>query len=131
MPTGANKSQVFTHQRRLQTLGQAAAQMVGTPQSFYLVVDGGRLMGLVSRADLVAGLRHLGPDARVAQQMTRDIPRLRPDDALVAARDHLARQSRYLAVVVEDGRVVGTLSQGDLNRLDDLLKVYPSLLPRE
>ena len=114
----------------LQTLGQIAEQMANSAQSFYLVVDAGRLVGVLSRGDVLAGLRRYGPSARVNQQMTRDILRLGPEDALTAARDRLAQNNTWLAVVIAEGQVVGTLSQGDLNRLNDLLNAYPAVFPR-
>jgi Zn-dependent protease/CBS domain-containing protein len=114
----------------LETLDQIAQQMANSAQSFYLVVDGGRLVGVLSRGDVLAGLRRHGPTARVNQQMTRDILRLGPDDPLTVARDRLAQNNTWLAVVVSDGQVIGTLSQGDLNRLNDLLNAYPAVLPR-
>jgi CBS domain-containing protein len=115
----------------LQTLAQAAEQMIGSSQSVYLVVDGGKLMGVLSRGDVLAGLRKAGPATRVGQQMTRDILRLSPNESLAGAYDKLLQNNVWLAIVVEDGQVVGTLSQSDLSRLGDLLKAHPGLLAQE
>lgn len=114
----------------LQTLGQAAEQIVGSAQSVFLVVDGGQAMGILSRGDLLAGLRKHGAASRVSQQMTRDVLRLGPGESLSTARDQLIQKNAWVALVVDDGQVVGTLSHSDLNRLGDLLQAYPALLPR-
>jgi Zn-dependent protease/CBS domain-containing protein len=114
----------------LQTLGQAAALMANSSQAFFLVLDGGQLVGILSRGDILDGLRRHGPDARVMQQMTRDISRLSTEEPLADARERLAQSDSWVAVVVQGGDVIGTLSQGDLNRVADLVQAYPGALPR-
>lgn len=62
--------------------------------------------------------------------MTRDVVRLQADEPLISACDRLIQSRVWVGLVVENGEVVGTLSQGDLTRLADLLKACPGLLPR-
>lgn len=114
----------------LQTLGAAAAQAATSAQTAYLVVDGGRLVGLLLRRDLLSGMRRAGPEARVGQYMQRDVLQLRPNDLLSDAQSRLAELSRMAAVVVDNGRVVGLLSQADLMRLIEMLNAHPEALQR-
>ncbi|MDQ1300734.1 MAG: Zinc metalloprotease [Chloroflexota bacterium] len=115
----------------LQTLGDAAIQGLLSPQTTFLVVDGGRLAGLLPRAELLGALRKAGPAARVGQWMRRDIWRLAPADSLAEVSERLWHAgSAAAAVVIEAGQVVGTLSRADLARLTEALSAYPAMLPR-
>ncbi len=114
----------------LETFGQVADAMRQSPQPFYLVVDAGRLLGLLSRGDALDSLRRLGPDARIAQQFNRDLLVLKPDDTLVSARERLVQRKSAFAVVADRGSVLGLLTPGDIVRFVDLLKAYPALRER-
>jgi Zn-dependent protease/CBS domain-containing protein len=103
----------------LQTLGEVVAQIAAASQSAYVVVDGGRLVGLVTRAELLQALRRAGPAARVGQHLPRELVQLTPDDPLPVAQERL--QVRRAAVVVEDGRAVGLLTLGALGRVAEAL----------
>lgn len=79
--------------------------------------DGKRLIGVVTDRDIA--MRHVaeghGPDCRVEEAMSRkDLAIVGPDDDV----DNVMRQMRQHQVrrvpVVEDGRLVGIISQADL-----------------
>lgn len=99
----------------LQTLGEAVTQVAPAAQSAFVVVDAGRLVGLVTRAELLMYLRKAGPHARLSQHVPRELPVLAPDDPLLTAQEKL--QLRPAAVVVEDGRAIGLLTLGALGRV--------------
>jgi stage IV sporulation protein FB len=109
----------------LQTLGEAVALAAASSQAVYLVVDGGRLVGVVGRGDLLAAVHRAGPAARVLQHMSREIPQLRPDDLLTEV------DRARVAVVVQEGQVVGTLAPSDLARLAQALDAWPGAAGRE
>ena len=81
------------------------------------VLDGDTVVGVISERDVIYGLAHEGPsvlDKRVDQVMTAP--------AVTVTRDHTAlnalalitrRRIRHLPVV-EDGRLIGIVSIGDL-----------------
>ena len=81
------------------------------------VVDGGRLVGIVSERDVVRRLHAGGAsllDDRVADIMTADITTCAPGDLVTdLARVMTAGRFRHLPVV-EDGELVGIVSIGDL-----------------
>jgi len=114
----------------LQTIGEVAACAAASPQTTFLVLDGGRLAGLLTRSDLLSALSKPGPTTRVGQRMHREIPQFAPDDPLAEAGDRLS-QGQGAAIVVEAGQVIGTLSRPDLHRLTEALRVHPEVLPRE
>jgi Zn-dependent protease/CBS domain-containing protein len=113
-----------------QTIGDVAAQMAATPQTTFLVIDGGRLAGLLTRHDLLSALSKTGPATRAGQRMHPEIPQFDPDDPLAEAGDRLS-QGPGAAIVVEAGQVIGTLSRPDLQRLTEALRVHPEVLPRQ
>ena len=56
-------------------IDEAVDTLLRTSQSEFPVVDAdGRLVGVLSRADMIRALKERGPDARIADAMTRDVP---------------------------------------------------------
>lgn len=91
------------------------------------VIDGGRLVGIVSERDVVRHLHSGGPkllNRRVAEIMTTDVSTCDPaDDVQALARVMTERRFRHLPVVV-DGRLRGIVSIGDLVKARiDMLEV--------
>jgi len=86
-----------------------------------VVDDGGRLVGIVSEADLIrdplAG--RPGPRPRtVAATMTTDVLTLQPDAALSDLARALSEGGLRVVPIVDDGRrLLGVVSRGDLLRL--------------
>jgi CBS domain-containing protein len=115
----------------LETLGTAAGRLAALPQGVYLVVDAGKLIGILSRHDLLAALRKAGPAARVGQHYTQAFIRLAPGDTLVDADEKLAQAQPPFGIVIENGQAVGLLGRGDIARLAETLESYPAALPRE
>jgi CBS domain-containing protein len=81
------------------------------------VVDAGNLIGIVSERDVVRSLHSGGAgllDARVADIMTAGVTTCAPSDFVAdLARVMTAGRFRHLPVV-EDGKLVGIVSIGDL-----------------
>lgn len=113
----------------LQTLGEALAQAATSPQSAYLVVEGGRLVGVITRDELVIATRRAGAAARLGNHVPRETSTIAPDTLLTDARERL--QARPAAVVVDHGQAVGLLSVADLARVAEIAGVYRQALPRD
>lgn len=81
------------------------------------VVDGDRLVGIVSERDVVRRLHQQGGsllNARVADVMTSDVVTCSPEDGVGdLARVMTERRVRHLPVIV-DGALAGIVSIGDL-----------------
>jgi CBS domain-containing protein len=82
-----------------------------------VVDDGGALVGIVVERDLlVAAMRYLQSRVEVADVMTRGVVTVGPDADLVdVARTMLERRIGGLPVV-EDGRLVGIVTESDIFR---------------
>jgi CBS domain-containing protein len=82
------------------------------------VVDGDRLVGIVTDRDIVVRAIAKGKDPRgmpAAEVSSRDLVTVNPDDDLSDALKLMAQyQVRRLAVTAEDDRLVGVVSQADV-----------------
>jgi CBS domain-containing protein len=82
------------------------------------IVDGDRLVGIVTDRDIVVRAIAKGKDPRgmpAAEVSSRELVTVTPDDDLSDALELMARhQVRRLAVTAEDDRLVGVVSQADV-----------------
>jgi Zn-dependent protease len=110
------------------SLGQAAAQAAAAPQPAYLVVDGSKLVGVLARGDLLTAVRKVGPAAAITPYLLRGTLLLKPEDTLDRALERILQGRTGFALVVEDGQVIGTISQPDLLHLAEILSAHPGAL---
>ena len=83
--------------------------LAGSQQEFP-VVENGKPIGLVTRADLFTALTQYGPLGFVSQAMRRDFASIETSDPLTAAAEKLQTgQARSLAVL-RDGQLAGLLT---------------------
>jgi CBS domain-containing protein len=84
------------------------------------VVEGGRLVGLVTDRDLVVRVLAEGKDpqtTRVGEIASRELVTVSPDEDLDQALKLLAQHQVRRLPVVEGDRVVGIVAQADIARL--------------
>jgi CBS domain-containing protein len=113
--------QVMTHDPRTvspdDTVLDAARQMREGDVGDVLVVDGGKLAGILTDRDIVVRAVADGrdpSDVRVGDIRTEGVATLTPDQPLKDAIRLMRDQDVRRAPVVQDGRPVGILSLGDL-----------------
>jgi Zn-dependent protease len=108
------------------TLGQAADLLLaGSQQDFPVVSSDGRaLQGLLTRADLMAGLARGGREAPVADCMKAEIPSVDADSALSEAIPRLRAGDGPCLQVVDRGRPAGLLT---LENVGEYLMVRAAL----
>ena len=87
--------------------------------------DGTTVEGVISERDVVRALAHHGQrvlDMKVADVMARRVPVCSPDDAIVDVMAQMTRTRNRHVPVVQEGRLYGLVSIGDLlkNRLEEL-----------
>ncbi len=121
---GAKVGDVMTTRPRAVTpqtpLNEVAELMRSDDVGSVPVVEGDRLVGIVTDRDIVVRAIAQGKDPRgmpASEVSTRELVTVGPDDDLSDALDLMARhQVRRLAVTGEDERLVGVVSQADVAR---------------
>ena len=104
------------------TLQAVAAKMDSGDYGSVPVIDGGRLVGVVTDRDIAvrAVARGLGPDTEVGEVMTPDPVCVRLDsDVEDAAEIMQEEQIRRLFVTDDDDRLVGVIALADVALEDD------------
>jgi CBS domain-containing protein len=98
---------------------EAAMRMSGRNIGSLVVVDDGRLVGVITERDLMRGVLAQGREpagTRVEEVMTSEIVCCRLHTTLEEASGVMKnRRLRHLPVVGEDGEMQGLISIGDLN----------------
>ncbi len=87
--------------------------------------DGKTLAGMISERDILRGFADYGPELlerRVAEVMTREVITCAPQDSVKRVMTLMTRSRVRHLPVVEDGRLCGIVSIGDVvkNRLEEL-----------
>jgi CBS domain-containing protein len=105
-----------------QTAREAAGFMLSADAGAIPVIEGGRLIGMITDRDIaVRGVAEgHGPDTPVRELMTNDIVAARMDDDIddIAARMSEA-QVRRLPVIDDQQKLCGIVSLGDLSQQGD------------
>ncbi|MDB5312812.1 MAG: Zinc metalloprotease [Gemmataceae bacterium] len=83
-------------------------------QQDFPVVENGRLVGVLTRDDLVTGLGRYGPAGRVGDVMHREFITADPREMLQTAFVRLQEHGCHTLPVVEDGRLVGLVTADNL-----------------
>ena len=96
-------------------LARAVDYVLAGFQEDFPVVDGGRLAGVLTRADLLRALAKRGTEARVEDVMQRDFETADPRDMLETVMERLQR--RRMLPVLQNGRLVGLLTPANLGEL--------------
>ena len=92
--------------------------------------EDGALVGLLTEADLLKGLRAEGRRPAVSRYMRGSFPTAAPEEPLFSAQVRMAEQRvRAMPIVDKNGRLVGLLSAADVNEAYRLLSAEPKLAP--
>lgn len=108
------KMLLAVHRMRLQNVGALVVSR-----------DGMQVEGVLSERDIVRGLTRFGADLLemgVAAIMSRGVPVCSPEDSINAVMAQMTRTRNRHVPVVEDGRLCGIVSVGDVvkHRLQEM-----------
>jgi CBS domain-containing protein len=114
------------------TLERAVELTLSTAQVDFPVLqaEDGALVGLLTEADLLKGLRAEGGPSLVSRFMRTQFPTATPSDPLFNAQQRMA-ENRVQAMPVLDrsGHMAGLLTAADVNEAYRLLSASPELAP--
>lgn len=99
------------------TLDDALRALLAGSQPDFPVVENGKTVGVLSRADLLQGLAARGPAASVGEVMRPDAIIVDENDPLVGALDKMRETNSPLLVVERGGVVVGLVTQENVGEL--------------
>jgi CBS domain-containing protein len=102
----------------------AVERLISGSQQEFPVVDGGRAVGMLTRADLLKGLQSSGTDAPVGAAMTPLTETLDPSEPLEIALRRMRERGLAAMVVASAGRPIGLLT---LENVSELLLVRGAL----
>jgi CBS domain-containing protein len=111
---------MITHFRALHPedpLTAALAHAIAGFQQDFPVVEDGRLLGVLTRHDLLAALAQHGADARVGDVMQTQFVTVDARDMLQSALARLETHGPHTLPVVRDGRLVGLVTADNLAEL--------------
>jgi CBS domain-containing protein len=105
---------VAVHRMRMQNVGALVVSR-----------DGSKVEGLLSERDVVRGLTRHGAgllEMGVVAVMSRNVPTCSPEDPLSSVMAQMTRSRNRHVPVVDDGRLCGIVSVGDVvkHRLEEL-----------
>jgi stage IV sporulation protein FB len=105
---------------------EAVETLLHTSQTEFPVVDeAGRPVGLLGRTDLIRALKQRGPDARVSDAMTPNVPTLSNRTSLEDAFRLLQEKSvPAIAIVDAAGRLLGIVTSASVG---EMLMVHEAL----
>jgi CBS domain-containing protein len=103
------------------TIRDAANLLLATSQHDFPVVLGEQVIGLLGRTALLRGMAVDGPDAYVAGIMSREFPKVDPDDDLMETLPVMTETS--CALVMKEGRLLGLLTRENVSEFLMLRKV--------
>lgn len=96
---------------------EARRTLVGEHIGGAPVLDGGRVVGVVSKSDLVDPARDAEHQISIRDVMTPLVHYLRPGDQAAAAIDMMLRQHIHRVIVVREGNhLAGVVTQTDILR---------------
>jgi stage IV sporulation protein FB len=109
-------------------INEAVDTLLKTSQSEFPVADeDGRLVGVLGRADMIRAIKELGPDARVADAMTKDVPTISHRGCLDEAIRLLhEKQAPAVGVVDAAGKLAGLITS---ETIGEMLMVRQALPP--
>ena len=110
-----------------ETIREALVKTVAWNQEDFPVLEGGRLVGMTSYANLLEGARRFGLEAPVGLVTVEEFPYATPEADLETLGMELMKQGRNAVPVLEDDRLVGLISWEQVARFGRIRREVLSL----
>jgi Zn-dependent protease len=114
IPARAAMQTKFNTLSTADTLADAVKLTIDGSQHDFPVMWGDRIMGILMRKDLLAGLSQGGPDQPVTALMQREFDTAEPNEMLDAVLRRLATSKSRVMPVLQDGSLAGLITMENL-----------------
>lgn len=94
-------------------------------QEDFPVTEGGRLVGLLTRADIISTIHQFGLNKKVGEVMRRDFLTAKPDDLLTNVHKMMEESGLKAIPILREGSLCGIIA------LEDISKVYMVMSARK
>lgn len=111
------------------TLDDAVKLTLAGSQHDFPVMWGERVMGILTRSNLLAGLSQYGPEQLVTSVMQRDFDTAEPTEMLEAVLERLAKSPSRTMPVLQDGKLVGLMTMENLGEFLTIQKALHQAHP--
>ena len=112
------------------TMADAIQWLVRNPQAAFAVMLERRLVGVVTRRELVQAAQQRGPYAYIASVMERDVPTISPHAALTEARGQMNAAQRPYVAVLDGEEFLGLITEQELAQQAAMAGVFARFGPR-
>jgi Zn-dependent protease len=99
------------------TLAKALELVFHSHQEDFPVVDGGELVGLLTRQDLMKSVHQFGVTRPVSEAMRKNFPRIKETDLLLKVQALIQESGIRALPVMRDDKVVGVVTLEDIGRV--------------
>ncbi len=106
------------------TLSKVLELIFHSHQEDFPILEGSRMIGFVTRGDIIAGIHQRGTQAPVSLIMRTKFPVLRITDSLDKAQNIMQENNMKSLPVVRDGSVIGVIT------IEDITRVYSVMTDR-
>ena len=99
------------------TLAKVLELIFHSHQEDFPVTEGGRMVGFVTRQDIINGMHTRGMEATVSVIMRKNIPALRESDSLDKAQNMMQENAIKALPVLRSKSVIGVVTIEDITRV--------------
>lgn len=99
------------------TLAKVLELVFHSHQEDFPVVDGGELVGFITRQDLMMNIHNFGMEKRVGDVMRTNFPKVKDSDLLTKAQAVMHERQIAALPVMRDDKVIGIVTLEDIGRV--------------
>jgi Zn-dependent protease/CBS domain-containing protein len=131
MMRGLTVAQAYSAQARTlnpqSTVGEAMELALNFLQSDFPVVDGGQVVGLLTRGKLIEAINQYGPAAPVRDVMIKDVEPVTPEEELYDVQQHMMESQLNALPVAGTGGYLGLITRRGIHELIQLVSAQRRL----
>ncbi len=117
----------FSVIRPNESLKRAVDLLLNSQETEFVIADGDRAVGLLTKDQIIKGLAEAGVDAQVSAYMSKDYLVVRPDSKLSDFYRQVDEKGKSLALVMDDEGFLGLI---DSQNIEEKLLVQQALADR-